>query len=174
MAKRKTTRKTAPRKVRTVKIKRRRKSAKRKGMLSEFFNPDEAKNAAKAVLSGAIGGLSAGLLDKAFSSSDPNQRAIIQIGGGFVFASMLKMPNLGAGMAAIGAYNLLKTPLGLAEGDDANYADPIEALPMFLNEDGSAASLAEGEYFLSESNEMLSQNYMLSEDVYPDYVPTFN
>ena len=176
MAKKKTTKKAAaPRKMRSVKIKRSR--SKRKGMLSEFFKPEEAKSAAKAVLSGAIGGLSAGFVDKAFATSEPTQRALIQIGGGFLFASMLKMPNLGAGMAAIGAYNLLKTPLGLSEDtESANYANEIEALPMFLNEEGAAASLAQGADYLSESNEMLSENYFLSENsnVYADYIPVVN
>jgi hypothetical protein len=159
---------SAPRTTRKVKIKRRKRSRGRKGMLSEFFNPGEAKNGAKAVFSGAIGGLSAGLIDKAFSGQEPTNRALIQIGGGFVLATMLKMPNVGAGMAAIGAYNLLKTPLGLAENGNANYANPIEALPMFLNENGEAVSLAEGEYFLSDNAEMLSAGE------YADYIPVVN
>lgn len=131
MARKKT---TSKKKVTT----RRRKSVKRsKGMLSELFNPVMAQAGGKAILSGAVGGASAGLLNKMLPDTmDPKMKAGYTIAGGFITATMLKMPNVGAGMAGVGMYNLLTTSGFLAEG--VEYADDIEALPMVLNENGTA------------------------------------
>ena len=87
MRKRRTTKK-AP-------IKRTRKRVTRKkGMLAELFNPNMAQAAGKTVLSGAVGGMGAGLLAKVLPDTlDAKTKAFYQLAGGFLTASVFKMPN---------------------------------------------------------------------------------
>jgi hypothetical protein len=134
---------------------RKRKSVKRsKGMLSELFNPIMAQAAGKAVLSGAIGGATAGMMIKLLPDTmDLKMKSFYCIGGGFIAATLLKMPNLGAGAAGVGMYNLLTSGGFLAENSDFSYADEIESLPMVLNESD----------FLQE-NAFLQENGYLQEN----------
>lgn len=125
----KTTKKTAPRS-------RKRVTRRKKGMLSELFNPTMAQAAGKTVLSGAVGGFGAATLTKLLPDTlEPKTKAFYTIGAGFVTATLLKMPNVAAGMAGVGFYNLLQTGGFLAE-DSADYADDMERLPMVLDENG--------------------------------------
>jgi len=174
MAVRKTTRRkttSAPARRRTTRrvatsapVRRRRRVTRKKSMLSELFNPAMAQAGGKAVISGAVGGASAGLLDKFLGTTmTPNKKAFITLGAGFLSATILKMPNLGAGMAGVAAYNLFNNSGMLSENYDFEqyaYADEIESLPMVLNENGDPLALSENEMYLSE-NEMY-----LSEDIY--------
>lgn len=141
---------------------RRRRRTAKKGMLSELFNPVMAEAAAKSTLSGIIGGAGAGLALKIIPETvSPTMKAVYLIGGGFGLATLLKMPNLGAGMAGVGAYELLKGSGMLAEdSNEYDYANPIENLPIVMNE-GEAQYLSEA--YLSEA--YLSEDY-LSEDDY--------
>ena len=144
---------------------RRRKAVKRsKGMLSELFNPIMAQAGGKAVLSGAVGGAAAGMLVKLLPDTmDAKMKAFYCIGGGFIAATMLKMPNMGAGCAGVGMYNLLTTGGFLAEDDDNfDYADNIESLPMVLNEGGylqEGAYLQEGGYLQEDMNSEFAVGY---------------
>jgi hypothetical protein len=127
-------------------------------MLSEFFDPKSAQAAAMVTLEGAAGGIGAHFLGKILPANISAQnKGIIQVGAGFVTAAMLKRPVLGAGMAAVGAVDLLRGVGFLAEDSSYNYASAMDSLPMVLNE-GEAYALAEG----SEFN--LSQGYYLSEN----------
>lgn len=120
---------------------RRRRSVAKKGLLSEMFNPAMASGAAKTLLSGAVGGLGAGLLQKVVpATTSVEMRAAYTLGAGFIAATIFKLPNVGAGMAAVGVRDLLGAKGLLAEG--ANYADDLAALPMVLNE-GEAMYLQE-------------------------------
>jgi hypothetical protein len=141
--------KTAPRRRRTTK----------KGLLSEFFNPAQAQGAAKVLLSGAVGGLGAGLLQKVFpATTSVEMRAVYTLGAGFVTSTAFKLPQVGAGMAAVAVRDLMSAKGLLAEG--ANYADSMDSLPMVLNE-GEAM-------YLQESNEMfLAENYGYDVGYYP-------
>jgi len=167
MAARKTTARkrttTTRRRTTTAKapVRRRRRVTKKKGMLSELFNPKMAQAGGKAVLSGAVGGGSAALLNKLLGDTmEPNKKAFITMGAGFITATVLKMPNLGAGMSGAAAYNLFTGAGLLAENSNYDYAEPIEALPMVLNEDGEPLSLAEGDdMYLSEDDMYLSESY---------------
>lgn len=153
-------RKTTKRKTATVK---RRRSTK-KGMLSELFNPKMAQGAGKAVLSGAVGGASAGMLIKLLPSSmDPKMKSAYCIGAGFLSATILKMPNLGSGMAGVGMYTLLTQGGFLAEDSNFSYADDIEALPMVLDENGAGYLQDNGMYL--QDNGMYLQEDDLSYDV---------
>tara|TARA_R100000655_G_scaffold109244_1_gene163229 strand:+ start:1637 stop:2197 length:561 start_codon:yes stop_codon:yes gene_type:complete len=115
----------------------RRRRTTKKSMLSELFNPKMASSGAKVVLSGAVGGVGAGLLDKILESniSDEKQRSAILIGAGFLTATMLKMPNVGAGMSGVGTFNLAKSSGYLA--DHYNWADTqLEKLPIMMKDNG--------------------------------------
>lgn len=154
---------------------KRRRTSKRGGMLSELFNPVMAEAAAKSTLSGIIGGAGAGLALKIIPETvSPTMKAVYLIGGGFGLATLLKMPNLGAGMAGVGAFQLLQGAGFLAEdGDNYDYANPLESLPIVMNEN-TGAYLSEAylsEDYLSEdylSEDYLSEGY-LSEDGVLDY-----
>jgi len=124
---------------------RRRRSTAKKGLLSEMFNPAMATGAAKTLLSGAVGGLGAGLLGKVLpATTSVEMRAAYTLGAGFFTSTVFKLPNVGAGMAAVAVKELMSAKGLLAEG--ANYADSIDSLPMVLNENEAM--------YLQESNDM--------------------
>lgn len=129
---------------------RRRRTTRKKGLLSEMFNPAMASGAAKTLLSGAVGGLGAGLLGKVLpATTGVEMRAAYTLGAGFITSTVFKLPNVGAGMAAVAVKELLTAKGLLAEG--ANYADSMDSLPMVLNE-GEAMYLQEGnEMYLAEN-----------------------
>lgn len=130
---------------------RRRSVSRSKGLLSEMFNPAQAQGAAKVLLSGAVGGLGAGLLSKLVpSTTSTEMKAVYTLGAGFITSTAFKLPNVGAGMAAVAVKELLTAKGFLAEG--ANYADPMDSLPMVLNE-GEAMYLQEGsDLYLAEND----------------------
>jgi hypothetical protein len=133
-------------------------------MLAELFNPVMAQAGARSVLSGAIGGATAGVLNKILPDTiDPKMKAFYTIGAGFVTATVMKLPNVGSGMAGVGMYNLLQSGGFLAEDGNYNYAEPIEQLPMVLNENG-AMYLQENPMYLQEPF-YLSENNDYSYDV---------
>ena len=146
---RRTVAKAAPRRRRTVK----------KGLLSELTSPAQVQGAAKTLLSGAVGGLGAGLLNKILpATTSVEMRAAYTLGAGFLTSTVFKLPNVGAGMAAVGVSNLLSAKGLLAEG--ANYADSMESLPMVLNEDEAM--------FLQENSDMfLAENYGYNVGYFP-------
>jgi hypothetical protein len=133
-----------------------RRVSRKRGMLSEFFDPRSAQAAAMVTLEGAAGGVGAHFLGKILPTSISAQnKGIIQVGAGFVTAAMLKRPILGAGMAAVGVVDLLRGVGFLAEDGNFDYASGMDSLPMVLNE-GEAYALSEGMY--------LSDGFYLSED----------
>ena len=141
---------------------KRRVARRKKGMLAEMFNANMAQAGGKVVLSGAIGGVGAGLLNKLLPDTMTTKtKAFYTLAGGFVTATVLKMPNVGAGMAGVGMFNLFQESGFLAEG--INYADDIEALPMVLDENGAGYLQ---EMYLQENNGMyLQEDNELSYDV---------
>ena len=154
--KRRSTKKAAPaRRRRSTVAKRptvRRRRTTKKGLLSELFSPVAATSGAKVLLSGAVGGLGAGLVSKLFpATTTPEMKAVYTGVAGFVTSTMLKMPNVGAGMAGVAAYNLF-TAKGLL-ADNYNYANDMSSLPMVLNE-GEAMYLAENNMYLAEDGNM--------------------
>jgi hypothetical protein len=157
-------RRTTTTKKRTAKTAvRRKRVTRKKGLLSEMFNPIMAQASAKTVLSGAVGGFGAGFLDKVLPTSTSNEmRSAYMFVGGFITATALKMPNVGAGMAGVGMFTLLKNKGFLNDDSTENlYADEIEALPEVLNDD---MFLQEGEMYLQDG-EMYLQDNGLSYDV---------
>jgi hypothetical protein len=149
-----TRRRTAP--VKSV----RRVTRRSKSMLSEFFSPQTAQAGAKVAFSGAIGGIGAGLLTKLIPTSVSSEmKSVYILGAGFITATVLKMPNVGAGMSAVGAYQLFKDKGFLAEDSAYDYADSMESLPMVLNEDQALYLQENDGMYLAED-----MNYSLSED----------
>lgn len=153
-----TKRRSVTRTAKRPTVRRRRRTAT-KGFLSEMFNPMQAQATAKVLISGAVGGVGAGLLQKLYpATTTPQMKAIYTIGAGFVAGVALKMPNMAAGMAGVGVYNLLQNQGFLAEdGENYDYASSMESLPMVLNED-EAAYLSQGEMYLSENAMYLSED----------------
>lgn len=152
---------TARRRTATPAKTTRRVTRRKKSMLSEFFSPQTAQAGAKVCFSGAVGGIGAGLLGKLIPATVSSEmKSIYILGAGFLTATVLKMPNLGAGMSAVGAYELFKQKGFLAEDDSQfDYADTMESLPMVLNEDQAL--------YLQESDGMYlaeDMSYNLSED----------
>jgi hypothetical protein len=138
---------------------RRRRSTRKKGLLSEMFNPAMASGAAKTLLSGAVGGLGAGLLGKVLpATTSVEMRAVYTLGAGFFTSTVFKLPNVGAGMAAVAVKELLGAKGLLAEG--ANYADSLDSLPMVLNEN-------EAMYLQEGSDMYLAEDYSYNVGYYP-------
>jgi hypothetical protein len=176
-----TTRKrtTAPRRRRTTRaaapVRRTRRVSRKRSMLSEFFDPKSAQAAAMVSLEGAAGGVGAHFLGKILPGNlSAQNKGIITLGAGFVTAAMFKRPNLGAGMAAVGAVDLLRGVGFLAEeGNMFDYAGGMDSLPMVLNE-GEAYALAEG-YDLAEGFDLAEGEYSESsgQDYMVGYYPEF-
>ena len=138
---------------------RRRRSTAKKGLLSEMFNPAMASGAAKTLLSGAVGGLGAGLLGKVLpATTSVEMRAAYTLGAGFFASTIFKLPNVGAGMAAVAVKELMTSKGLLAES--ANYADSMDSLPMVLNENEAM--------YLQEGNDMfLAEDFGYNVGYYP-------
>jgi len=169
MAKKRRKKSSAPKTTRKVKAVRRRGKRRSKGMLSEFFTPATAMQAGKTVLSGAVGGGMSIVMDMAMPNQTVLNRGLYKVLGGFVFASVLRMPNVGAGMAAVGTYQILSDSFGLSENGD--WSDPIEALPMFMSEDGMMLSQNDVDAMLSDGGYLLSAGDRM-QNPYPSYVPS--
>ena len=162
--KRTTRRRTTP--VKTT----RRVTRRKKGMLSEFFSPQTAQAGAKIVLSGAIGGIGAGFLSKLIPGSvSPEMKSLYILGAGFVTATVLKMPNVGAGMSAIGAYEIFKSKGFLAEDSEYDYANSMESLPMVLNEDQALYLQENDGMYLSEDYSLAENDDSYSVGYYPEF-----
>lgn len=146
---RRTTRAAAP-------VRRRKRVTRSKGMLSELFNPAMAQAAGKTVLSGAVGGAGAVLLGRILPDTmDARKKGFVTLGAAFVTSTLLKMPNVGAGMAGVGMFNVLSASGLLAEDEflqEYNYANDLETLPLVLDENGMDY-LQEESGFLQENEE---------------------
>lgn len=167
--KRTTTKKTtAPRRQkRAVMTTPKRRATRKKGGLSELFSPTMAQGGAKVLGAGAIGGVGAGLLSKLIpTTTSAEMKAIYTLGAGFITATVLKMPSIGAGMSAVAVYNLLQSKNMLGEDTDFDelgeenytYANNLELLPMVLNEDQAMFLSGNEEYLQEDDNEYLEDD----------------
>lgn len=165
--KRSTTKKaTTPRRTRRAVITKPKKRARRKsGGLSELFSPTMATGGAKVLGAGAIGGIGAGLLSKLIpTTTSAEMKALYTLGAGFVTATVLKMPSIGAGMSAVAVYNLLQSKNMLGDNGDFDelgeenysYANNLDMLPMVLNED-QALFMSGNEDYLQDDSEYLEE-----------------
>lgn len=151
---------SAPRRRRTTTkaTTQRRRTTRKKGLLSEMFSPAMATGAAKTLLSGAVGGLGAGLLGKLLpASTSTEMRAAYTLGAGFVTSTVFKLPNVGAGMAAIGVSELMKAKGLLSE--NYQYANAVESLPMVLNESDAMYLQENSDMYLAENDYSYNVGY---------------
>jgi hypothetical protein len=142
-----------------------RRKTRKKGGLSELFSPTMATGGAKVLGAGALGGIGAGLLSKLIpTTTSAEMKALYTLGAGFVTATVLKMPSIGAGMSAVAVYNLLQSKNMLGEDTDFDelgeenysYANNLDMLPMVLNED-QAMFMSGNEDYLQEDSEYLEE-----------------
>jgi hypothetical protein len=139
------TRRTARRAYMPKKTTRRR-TRRKKGMLSELFNARVSEAAAKQVFSGAVGGAGAMLLEKVLSDNlTESQKGAYQIAAGFLTAAMFKKGYAGAGMSAIGISKLIEDNDLL--GEDMMYSNVDMTQPLYLDENHY---LAEDDMFLAD------------------------
>jgi hypothetical protein len=117
----------------------RRKFHRKKKGLSEIMNSAEAANQAKTIASVVIGAL----IGQFVHDMLPKQSALTKVGitavGGFLAGTLLKMPALGAGIAAPSVVNLVyKIPTLKEKGfsEPAQYLseDELKSLPAVLSE----------------------------------------
>lgn len=170
-------------------IRRRRRRLNEDG-LSELFNPETAKAAAKVIGAGAIGGLLAGGVNKVLSRQSMMTRYGIEIGASFLTYALLGYTNTASGMA--GAFAALEgAPIYnkfLADDGDF-YADPnaLNEMPMMMNENGEMITLQEdgagnmvylneatGETTLAEDVYLEEATYLQENDsIYPTYATEY-
>ena len=166
-------RKTARRAYTTRTTPTRRRRRTKKSMLSDFMSPTMAKAGAKATISGAVGGAGAGLLSKLLPATyTEKQKGGIQILAGFLTTTLVKLPNVGAGMSAIGMYNIL-TDAGFlsdsGEYDSMSYAEDIEMLPPVLSEaEGMYLQEQDGMYLQDQGGMYLQDDNPFSVGMYGD------
>lgn len=155
-------------------LSRRGRSRSRKGLLSEMFSPQAATQTGRAVLSGIAGGMLSKGIDRLLPVENQLTKGLIQLGASFVMGAVLKVPNLGAGIA--GAYGAglaerLFSPRPMGEMENEEYADPdaLSAYPDALDDNGRPMYLAEnGEFYYLEEFE-LAETFQ-SPEMYPRYV----
>lgn len=189
MAKRKTKRTRTRRTMSAAPVRRSRRigrSRRKRGGLSELWNPQTAAAAAKGIGAGALGGFIAGGAHKMIANQQPLTRYALGAGASFITYALLGYPMMSAGMA--GAFTALESEKlysgMLNEGD--MYADPdaINQLPVMMNENGEVVTLAQnangemvylnettGDVTLAE-DVYLNENVYLNEDdasIYPGY-----
>lgn len=154
---------SAPRR-RHKKAPRRRRSTRRG--LSEMFSPAGAQGAFRTTLSGMVGGMVGGaLIDKVMPNQSETVKSATLLGASFLTSTLGRMPNVGAGMAGVAGYKLgQQIAGGLSDGLmlSNKYANDIERLPMFLNDDNQPMSLADGSMLCDRAGNPLQPAYSTS------------
>lgn len=166
-------------------VHRRRRRRLSEDGLSELFNPETAKAAAKVIGAGAIGGLLAGGVNKVLSRQSNITRYGIEIGASFLTYALLGYTNTAAGMA--GAFAALEgAPVynKFLNEDGDFYANPdsLNEMPMLMNENGEMITLQEdgagnmvylnestGETTLAEDVYLEESTYLQEDGIYPSY-----
>jgi methionine synthase II (cobalamin-independent) len=128
-------RKTARRAYKKPTVRRKRRVTKSKGLLSEVLTKTQATAGAKAVVSGAVGAGAAIMIEKFLTTQTQDKEALITAAAGFLTATVLNLPNVGAGMGAIALYKYADHAGMLNE--DADWAS-VESMPAVLNENGQS------------------------------------
>lgn len=178
MAKRKTKRSRTRRTMSAAPVRRSRRigrARRKRGGLSELWNPSTAAAAAKSIGAGALGGFIAGGAHKMISNQQPLTRYALGAGASFITYALLGYPMMSAGMA--GAFTALESEKlynGLLNENGDMYADPdaINQLPVMMNENGDVVTLAQnaaGEMvYLNEAtgDVTLAEDVYLNEDVF--------
>ena len=129
------------------------------------MKPAEAKAGAMVTVNGAIGGVGAYILQEKILKDKQRtevETALWTLGVAFGISTILKMPEVGTGMAGVAGYQLIKEQkqlgemLGLGQGPLKNtvYADPdaMQKFPAMLSQGNYG--LYEGEIGMYENSDM--------------------
>lgn len=116
--------------------KSRRRRSLREGGLSQMFSPSSVTGAGSALFSGAVGGVLASVVSqKLLTNASPLTRILTLAGTSFAFGSIMKMPNVGAGVAGAIGRELFASPKGMSENTYlSENVDYIKKLPTYLQE----------------------------------------
>jgi len=155
----------------------RRRRSSRKGILSEMFTPATAMASGKAVLSGVVGGMASRVVGKIIPGENKLTSALVNLGASFLASSVLKMPNLGAGIAgAYGAQIFDQLAGGMSEdNEETDYAsvNGLDKYPDALDENGNPLFLSEdGNFYYLEEME-LAESFQ-DTNMYPRYINSAN
>ena len=173
MPKHKTTRRRRRTVAVSVKPTRRRRRMRKKGFLGDMVNPATARGAVRAVGNGALGGAAAAILRRVTAGKlPPFWDVAAPFIAGYAAAAFFKMPQVGAGLAAVAA-NQLMGEIGLGEKNmylqDHNYANNMKQLPAAL--DAYGQPMGENEMYLQQDEEMYLQDN--DSDYQVGYAPDF-
>lgn len=135
-----------------------------------MFSPATAMSSGKAILSGMVGGAGSRMISKLIPEENTLTQGLVQLGASFMVASVLKMPNVGAGMAgAYGAKLVDKLTGTMSENADYSEADGLDQYPDALDENGTPMFLSEdGNFYYLEEME-LAESFQ-DKNMYPRYV----
>ncbi len=153
-AKKRRRRRVAVNQMVSVKPVRRRRQSRKKGFLGDMVTPAVAQGAFKATVNGAMGGIGAAVLNRLTAGKlPPFWKVAAPFIAGYASAAFLKMPQVGAGFAAVAANQLMKD-IGLGENEnmylqDNNYANQIKQLPAALDSYGQP--MGENEMYLQDN-----------------------
>jgi len=140
---------------------RRRRPAAKKGFLADLFTPAAARSGATTLTQGAIGGFSGYYLAKILPATfQPWQKSAVLFGASYLTSTLLKKPQVAAGMAGMaGAELAMQLDSGMSESGFDGWTDPIYEMPPMLNDYAPFAD----EYSLADEFS-LSDEYSLSDD----------
>lgn len=139
----------------TVKPARRRRGTRKRGLLGDMMTPAVAQAAGRATINGAVGGGMAAVLERMLAGRlNPFWRIAAPFVAGYAAAAIFKQPEVGAGMAAVGAHQLMKEA-GMAENNDMylqdnNYANQVKQLPVALDVNGQPMAENDDMYLQEE------------------------
>jgi len=111
MAKRKTARKSPATKTRTVYMKPKRRTGRRRRTLSQGFNKTAIKNSVETMVWGAVAGAGIALVVENvqfIKEMNPTNKALVIAGLGVAGSIMLKNPGIAAGAGAVAVRPLLQ------------------------------------------------------------------
>ncbi|MCH7850935.1 MAG: hypothetical protein IH845_04805 [Nanoarchaeota archaeon] len=136
-----------------------------------MVTPATARGAFIATANGALGGAAAAILRRVTAGKlPPFWDVAAPFIAGYAAAAFLKMPQVGAGLAAVAANQLMKD-VGLGDNNmdlqDHNYANNLKQLPAAL--DGYGQPMSENEMYLQQNPEM----YLQESEYQVGYAPDF-
>jgi len=126
---------------------RRRRSHRSKGILSEMISAPAATSAGKAIVSGIVGGFLVNQIVKLIMPDQkPLTKGLLIAGLSFITGTVLKMPNVAAGMAGVGILTAVQ-PATLSENFLSQ--DELDMLPPVLSENYLSAAGSPSSYLES-------------------------
>lgn len=137
---------------------------RRKRGLADAFTPAAAKSAAMSMVKGAVGGVATKLIEKGAAKFVPGTMGKaasigLVIAGSFIAHSVMKQPDVSAGMAGALGYSLSSSIPGLNDADFADDDALYDDAP-YMDEYGNP---------LDEDGNYLSDDYLDDGDLSGDY-----